>query len=87
MLNLFKYCFPILTLSIFAGMSGMSLSLTRMVETMDGHLRVKLLNAAKMYLYLLYETLRALEEKFNAKTDSKLAVDAKVLIRTLLSLV
>lgn len=61
----------------------MSLSLPRMVENMDGHLRTKLLNSAKMFLYLLYENLRFLEERFDAKTDSKLAVDAKVLLFTL----
>lgn len=62
---------------VIKGMSGMSLALPRMIETMDGHMRGKLLNAAKMYLYLLYENLRSLEERFDSKTDTKLAVDAK----------
>lgn len=53
-------------------------SLSTLIEGMDTHLREKLLNAAKMYLYLLSEVLRAMEERFNAKTDKELAVDAKV---------
>lgn len=49
-----------------------------LMEGMDSHLREKLLNAAKMFMFLLFESLRSLEERFNSKTDKELAVDAKV---------
>ncbi len=53
-------------------------TLPALMEKMDFHLRQNLLNCAKMYLFLLYEVLRSLEERFNAKTEKELAVDAKV---------
>lgn len=53
-------------------------SLLNLMEGMDSHLREKLLNAAKMFMFLLFESLRSLEERFNSKTDKELAVDAKV---------
>lgn len=62
---------------VLKGISGMCQTLPGLMEQMDCHLRQNLLNAVKMYLFLLYEVLRSLEERFNAKTDKELAVDAK----------
>lgn len=62
---------------ILKGISGMVQSISALIEDMDTHLREKLLNSAKMYLFLLFEIIRSLEERFNMKTDKELAVDAK----------